>query len=1179
MANPQETLFFGDAFANLGEEEKARLDQEVLRRKLLDQAKQFGKGALETSVVFPWQLMTGISAIPDWLGGGVNGAPATPEDVQIEEPSGPSERTKFLIDRTKKAQETADWISQKVFGEVDKPKDFGEKSAAAIGKAISPSLPFTAAMAGADVASQYLTSSAEAKDDPKIKAVLEQKARSLGVSFETPQFTPKFELQTQGGPTDVSADTIRDLGIFGAATLGFAFAPSLVRGLSALRPTRFKALPDAPAGLESAATSGDYLRTTILGPQFGLANYARKVGVPEAEVSAFLQKYQTQTSGQALNLIDSAIVNGKFETPGYSFHVPVPVSKVGALEKRSTVGPTSPVAGTTNPVSDYLHLSDTIKDINKGRAIVRGYDLPTSQADLATLRAAYPSLPRVQKAVQDINKASFNFQADGEYAMLTPAKHTQMLADELDTIPFSGARVFGNPVDRGFASDALAQDVRTRIFQQMRYNAQGEFIDMLRRHSPQSIKWVTGSEKKANPQWGDKIVEQYRKGKIEYWAMPPEVADTLRIDPFFLPGAGGQIINTMKNMYTSSLTGTLAPAFALTNFFRSYQNALFTTPVGRRAPGLLSMSLAVPRQLGPQLGKWVEHSLDSGWLGSVLPPTVKTSLSQNLGTTLAKTLHAELEAAGSYRGSYMQKTYGEQFDYLNKLSQAVPGPLQTFWSGYSKVLQSMHNAAEFSYVSKNRSKAPLTQLATEARDLVGSPQITGQFYTKGERAIRGGNAVTKPLAYGAELGRKTVPFWNATVSGMRKVGQSYWKNPVRFTAKAYAYGVTPAVMRWAYVNSLGSDSNGVDYGDYDRNGRSEYDRLMNWYIPIPGRPASEGVRLPKLFHELSFVGSLTDTFLDHAMRKSKWAKSEDYENLLKEYLSAIVPDPRSATPVAQGVALVANKLPPFGPFEGPRDIKDPKAFDEVSYKGKSKAGAAIAEEKMGAPLPSFTTNDPAVGLSGRTQTLMQGFAPVLGGMVGTFATVMGASEKESAYEAATNAIKAVGRSQAQRAPGLRELLGEQAPRTGGTRVMDWFWKKRSALSNVRKVVGKNLPKEASPEFAALANKIYEKFILDAPTKAGEGQGFQSMLRYIDHDTKVIQEIRRIESSPVTWASRMKERPEFVSELKRNGVNVDNPTDVRNFLEKRRQDHLWTIKSVVDKAEAELGVKLEDVKVF
>src|SRR5258706_10737850 len=93
------------------------------------------------------------------------------------------------------------------------------------------------------------------------------------------------------------------------------------------------------------------------------------------------------------------------------------------------------------------------------------------------------------------------------------------------------------------------------------------------------------------------------------------------------------------------------------------------------------------------------------------------------------------------------------------------------------------------------------------------------------------------------------------------------------------------------------------------NRRTEYERTMNQYIPIAGKPAEQGLTIPR-FQEGILASVLMEHALDHLARSNKFSNSEDFKQAVADLLNvtAGLPTPPilNAWDATQGVKTSGN---------------------------------------------------------------------------------------------------------------------------------------------------------------------------------------------------------------------------------------------------------------------------------
>lgn len=1036
-------------------------------------------------------------------------------------------------------------------------------------------------------------------------------------SMENPNLVP---IDTVGGPTGISTSELKTIGGMAAVSIGMIFAPRLYRSfklnllpplrnaIPALQPAGPRPVSNAAPGTEAISTPGDLARTYD-NVSAGVINIMRRAGMPVAALDRVAQTMRIQTRATANAMADSAVNVGRMETPNFTFQARVPLAELAKIE--------------TQPVRDYLHVLNTIDDIkmasmtqksmrNQAQVpvpIIRDMTLLDAMRLKRSLEQANPEVVDIARAYRDNVKAMRKFEVEGEYATLTlgssrePNTYRWLNIFDANHVPFRGGRVTGEAVERGSAVQSLAETMRFRLTERMQNEVKGLVVDETRRVMPSAFVRVTSEELTANPHWKVNTVTIRRRGAAEHYTTDPLMADVLRMDPYYMSGMAQQLAYSTKRALEITTTGELAPWFAPTSLLRNWWLAKVATPEGRQAPSLLGSFTAVPKQLYPQVANAIAKAIDNGsvgWFSNVLGPANLQALSTRLALVYDRSMFAQLETVGGGRGSILQ----QQIDVNNRLTQAIKGlsgPVvesgRAFLEAYRALLNSMHNAPMYDYALKNRGRTSLPMLASEARGLTGDPRIGGEYYTKAAgsdrpHAIRyinkqsrlsqtAGKAIR---AYGAvtELGRSALPWFNTSVQGIKRVGEAYLANPAKFVTQTWLYQLLPAAAVYLGARALGNDPNGTSYVDYMMNRRSEYDKLMNVYIPVPGLPAEHGIKIPRA-HEFAMPSHLAEVAMDHAFRSNIFTEQEDFMAAFKG-AAGIVFDP-SSSPVENLILAKHGMSGGQGMFAGESYQKRQDPYDQTG------------------------------GLPGAIELYMRAVLPGLGDVIGQGAAAF-IQTPESYVSALGNFMRASSRRVVEKTPVLRDTLGIHPPISGNTQISEELYKKQKLIRDLigfyrtwdptkgsgligRKprskegeimtqtllgerppgeAAGINQPEPTNPLYVKFMEDMYARFAKDAPydRKGNEtgAVGFLSLWNRHGIAARQLARIRKVnEGNYTTWQDELNERPEQVDYLKRNKVDPTNISQVRNFYEKQRQDTAKVILQAIRAGEEDFSKRI------
>lgn len=1187
------------------------------------QAQQLASGALGAATGLPVDLAAALTALV-----------ALPARAIGYE--GPAQTFAAVHNTAEKMRQGADFATG-----AGKPETPGQSLARVIGRNVGPTIGTTALGTGIDLAASTMLPNPAAANP-----IDKQTAERLLLPAPIPnQLRVTHTMKTAGGWATLGENEWKTLGIMGAATLGAIFAPSLVRKVNALRLPVYRDVPNTP-GAVTISNRVDLARNYD-DVNAGIKRVARRAGMDPKVLEHISDTLQIQTGGAARNLVNSAVTTGRMETPAFTFQSKVPVAELAKADSPD--------------VRNYLHARNTYDDIIKAEAdlakksknaqaqaaaagpvTVRGM---TRQDALDTVNAYERAIPELRQLADGYfnNVAEMRkFLYRGEYGTLSNKEMKELGQLSKNYVPWKDGESYRTltdaSIDRGNPFKNLAESMQKQMRFRMENEGKMTYIDEMNKINPDFFVQVTAKEVKDNAgNWAKegKLIKGYRRGKPEYYVADPFLAGSLERDPFGTMAMLPMTLQLTKRLAESGATGKLAPWFSVTSGLRSWQIGKITADEGRKAPTLLGTMKAVPQQLYPQAAKAIANSLDNGsagWLVSTLGQPTVDALARKISKSMLdmhdRSLFAKLETAGSYHGSFLdhQKAFNGK---IAEMARTASGPMKNFWDAYSAFLGSVHNAPSFNYASRNVGSVPLPKLAMEARHLTGDPMAGGQFYSKGrapftvEKPFFGsdlaGKAATKAVqGYGAltEIGREAIPWWNITTQGAKRIGEAYTNNPAKFVSRVYGYQVTPAAAMFMYNRSLGLDPNGMSYTDYQNNGRSDYNRLMNWYIAQPGKPAQDGLEIPR-FHELAPIAHMTEIALDHLSRSQTFQQGEDF--------------------LRAGIALLGGK--DFFPKDNGGAL-----FSE--WEDAKNLGAATYEAAIVPPTPPIVNAlFGAAGFASTGSTMFTGgnvyrkkIDPYdqLGGMnatvelvtraVGTgLADVLGAGyaayaqTPEGFTNGLVNGLKETGSRMVSKTPILRNVAGILPPQTGSTDLTEKLFAKEKVINNLSRyfrtwddsrgagkiglkpaskagaeVVTDLLGPDPSAEYAGLVqppptNPLYQQFMKEVYDKTNAddpkkgGMGFKSIWRRYGDYTQHLKSLRSINAgNMVTWQMQLATRPDQLADLKNAGVDHRDVRAVRNYYETKRQEVvrqlLFSIRAVEEDISKRIGkpFKMEDL---
>lgn len=1003
-------------------------------------------------------------------------------------------------------------------------------------------------------------------------------------------------VENAGGRQEVDEGTWRRLGIAGAATVGFLAFPWVWKAMS----SKFLRLPapdvpvtEAPKGTLDPTRRIDLFRTQSDDLWAGVNNIMRRIGLNEADARAIYVATHAQTRHQADALASNAVLHGRFDTPSYSFKTQgESMGKMMQLDRQ-------------NPrLSPYMRLLDMERQMKakNGPMQIRGLDLQTVRRRIAVFQASDPALAQAAAQVSHNFAETMKFLKSGQYGF-------GVKAPDLGT--------------KGYATDKISEWMQEIIPVKMENEVRGMVVDALRSKNKAYAKPVSAKQLKKNPDWKKNVVEVTRKtgankSKRVQYVTAPYISDVLHIDPYFFVSPTGQAINSAKKLYTTTLTGTLNPFFAPVPFTRNFLLARTAIPKGRKGPSVLGTLTAPFEQTGLEAAKQVSGLLDgasNGWLGKTLGPDTLSAISRRLMLAYERSDLAQMEAAGAHRGAYMQMQFDGAMKLGDRVFSKMPKVHQAAWQIYREAINSMQNAASYSFTKRNMKglpKSKLGELLVEARDLTGDPTRSGQFTVAkvgegrmGNLPIRGPSKMSAGeknvwSAYGRaqDFARVTIPYYNVQLQSIRRnVLQAYWDDPLRFTARAYAWVILPETIMHFYNRSIGSDPQGVSYADYAANMRPEWATQMYSYIGIPGKPASEGIEVPRAY-ELAGLAQGTHVLWEHLLGSmSGQSTAKDLQDVATQWLGNIT---------GVGVPVPGPQIMGYFGYRAPINL----------------FGGADAAWQPRVQDPGFNKSAPF--LPSNIQTLLYGFVP---GLAQLYAA--GDQAWSSKDGGLLEKAKAAGRATASRAvqktPYLRDVLGIHYPmNVQGTKIAAEFRAKAGAIrqleqfyktldgevgarygrgrSNEGGVVAKGLlyesdpgkpppanpglevPLPTNPLYAQFMQELHAAFGIDQPSKGG--QAFPSLLQNYHEDQKWLTKLRQVNAGNLDeWKAQIAEKPDILEYARINGTDPNDPHEMLVLYSIRVFEDikiiLHRIKQVENEFSKRLGqeVKLEALKPY
>lgn len=1062
----------------------------------------------------------------------------------------------------------------------------------------------------------------------------------------SPTATATFN--TVNGYQRMPASEYRAIGATGAALVGVALSGLMFKKFYTGRGVpNFRPVENAAPGTMAISKRFDLVRVYD-DINASLRRIGKRAGINQEVVDRLMQTFRIQTRNGGRALADSAVMEGRMETPAFRFHAPVSLKQMGQ---------------SSSPQSDqYLKLwaeadeltrqANLVKNMKPGAPVpaLGGQNIDDKLQLIKDMEKANPALRDMQKANQAWNKEMIKFRQSGEYSTLTKAEADELRMTQTNSIG-------GTPTGSAIESQATA--ARRQIKQRLDNEAIGKYVDETIKVQPSLFVKVSKDQLDQNPLWKQNVVTFKRNGVREYYTTDSHIADVLRTDHHTITGLAGNSFYTTKRILESTTTGNLAPQFSVTSAIRSYWIAKFTTEQGFRAPTAIGSVMAIPQQLIPQLAKSISVGLDrgsagmlkeifeTGALGQFIGSGWMQGLSKRLAVGFEESVYAQLKRTGSHRGSILEQQHqaaamnaiDKWYNSQAMASNTVAGA-RHFWNAWKASIEAVHSSVGFNFVKRNIGKEEMPLLAERARRLTGDPRTGGELFVGGRhggREIRfesGKNGLTESIAQGLVKGygytldaaREAIPWWNPTLQGVKRLGEAWAHDPIRFTRSVGMYAMAPAAGLFYYAKSLdapgpdgklGGDPHGRSYVDYMLTGRSSYNRQMNFYIPLPGLPVERGIEMT-FFHELNPFRVAMEIALHHMLgggvSQEDFARSQPFlpadhithRRSLKEDLM-----------IAAHSFLDTAVIPPMPPLInaalGTMGIRGPQGI----FGGEAYTVKADPYNQNG-------------GLSNALETTTRAIIGGIGEALGQFyANTINSTG--TALEAVGHGVQGVGAVFVKKTPVLRDVTGILPDRSNNTDMTKEVFEHQKEFNELARFYkkwtvkggaigttpaskpgeiavteqlglqrlnagnpGLQQPDPDNPMYLKFMDKFYQRFMKETPGMVkGEDQGgvaFKSMFRNYGRATQKLERLKNVNYGTYErWQNEME--PEAKEELERNSVDTTDRREVVNFYRRAQFDALrvinYTRRAVEEEMSAEesaatgrpVRIRLKDIKPY
>jgi hypothetical protein len=1028
--------------------------------------------------------------------------------------------------------------------------------------------------------------------------------------------------ETMAGLDKMSSTDYRAMGAIFGTLVALPMTGLFLRKFRKVELPVHRSVQDAAPGTAAISAPSDLARAYGDDITAALARIARRAGMDLTVLNRLMQRYRIQTRNGARALVDSAINEGRMDTPVFRFKAPVSLAEMAknsspitdeylkALNRfeQLVIAQRPPSASTWN------HSGKLTMPKFEPPKRIDGMTLDEARQAVRDIEAANPGIDKMAQANQGWNKAVRDFQYSGEYATLTK--------EEYDLLSKSHTNFVASKEGKNVIN-SQADDAKKLLKDRLDNEAIGIYVDETRRVDPSLFVKVSKEDLEANPAWRKNTISFMRNGETEHYTGDPMVVEILKTDHHTITNGGMGLIYGSKRLLESTTTGVLQQGFEWTSAMRSYWISKFTTEQGFKAPTIVGSVLAIPQQIVPQVARSISRGLDNGSFGffaEALPPAWKEGFSRRMASVYEDSVYAQIKAAGSHRGSVLeQQQRNAQFQAATeKFNSLDPKNLghaaaQHLFNGWKAYVEAVHNSVAFNYIRRNYNKPgeDASSLAYRARRLTGDPRTEGAYYGPSGSRIRfesdnkwdqrTADWLVNAYGWTAEnVGKGAIPWWNATMQGAKRIGEAYLHDPIRFTRSTALYGMMPAATMFYYTKWLdmddvdpntgeiikkGGDPYGNSYLDYMMNGRSTYNRQMNFYVPIPGRPAPHGAEIT-FFHELNpFRRAMEDGL--HHMLGSNVPKDDPLSFFLSK------PDNISARRslkedmhIAAWSFMDTAVIPPMPPIIN-------AALGTMGIRGPQ--GAFGGEAFMVKKDPFNQNGGLPAALEISTRALAGGIAQSLSDFY-----VAATNSEGGAHNAIWNGVKQVRDTQIRRTPILRNVLDTVPDISNNTdlskevfdhqqeiNTLSRFYKKWTLNEGLINTKGASIggdiaateqlgmrelnaanpglrqPDPNNPLYIEFMDEFYRAFMKESPLPVkGEDQGgiaFKTMWRRYGQASQKLRDLGTVNHG--SYDRWQRELPaDAKMELRVNGVDSTNRQEVVNFYKKVQFDDLVVINN-------------------
>jgi len=361
------------------------------------------------------------------------------------------------------------------------------------------------------------------------------------------------------------------------------------------------------------------------------------------------------------------------------------------------------------------------------------------------------------------------------------------------------------------------------------------------------------------------------------------------------------------------------------------------------------------------------------------------------------------------------------------------------------------------------------------------------------------------------------------------------------------------------------------------NGRSPYNTMMNFYIAIPGKPASQGIELPGPYHETAIFKRFMEVGMDHAFKSNRYTMKEDF----KEYAWNAL-----KLPFSPGVHPFFNAFLATRGQVGPQGLLEGDIYQKKSY--------------------AFDQN---VGLPVNIDLFVRAFGGAAADVIGSG---LAATIQAEGWDKFGAGFREAGQRQVERTPVLRNIMGMTPKQAGNTRIVQDMYERQKELKMLDEyyrnwgITGGNIrlsnkpvsgsggqkaerllgrptplqqpglkqPEPTNPMYKTVMQEVHNRITKDDLDPKKGGSGYKSLMQRYSKTTKELRQMYNVShGNHAKWQEHLNSNPEVVEFLEQSNVDKTNRRDVQSFYEQIRQNAAREILHELKQIEKDVGEKL------